>query len=216
MKIIAYMEGTFALNASWDEFRPLIGAPYVVLAEFLKERYLAQNVGISPIAQQMGLMTPVLQHGRFGKELINQIEFLPNLIVVTCSKTATAAAVFKDLAESLREAFGFRVPPEDRRAAFRSTIVSDLGFGAAHTFGKWNEIGALVNKLRGSTDSSIEPLGIQFIERRDEGFDPNTQFVFQKRFNTPPNAEWVYSQAPLRTEDHEKLLQHIAKVFGAI
>ncbi|HTV34146.1 MAG TPA: hypothetical protein VME69_13790, partial [Methylocella sp.] len=167
----------------------------------------------SVTAQQVGLTTPLLQAGQFGKESIAQVDFQPVNVVVTCSRTATALQVIDDMFEFLKDSFGFRVPTKDREKTYRSIIISDMGFNVAHTLGKWKEIQSLLNKLRGQSDLNMEISGINFIGRGGARYDPNMRFIFEQRLPSPDGVEWVFSLAPLRTEDHEKLLSKISQLF---
>jgi hypothetical protein len=214
MNIISFLEGTVVLNASWDEVRPVAGAPFNAIIELLRNRYSFQSVGTSTTAPQASLMTPFLKAGQFGKESIAQIDFQPANIAVTCSQTITALNLIDDMMEFLRDNLGFRVPPKDRKKTYRSTIISDMGFNVAHTLGKWKEIEILLNKLRGLSDLNMELTGINFIGRNGDRYDPNLRFVFEQRLPAPDGAEWIFSHAPLRTEDHEKLLSKISQLFG--
>lgn len=214
MNIISFLEGTVVLNASWEEVRPVAGAPYGAVIDLLRNRYSFQSVGTSATSQQANLMTPFLQAGEFDKESIAQVDFQPANIVVTCSKTTTALNFIDDMMEFLRDNLGFRVPPKNRQKTYRSTIISDMGFNVAHTLGKWKEIEALLNKLRGPSDLSMKLAGINFIGMSGARYDPNVRFVFEQRLPAPDGAEWIFTHAPLRTEDHEKLLSKISQLFG--
>src|ERR1700674_5892653 len=101
MKIISFLHAVSNLHAPWEEVRPIAGEPYAVTAKAIKDRYQFQVASQSMIAQQSGMIMPSFTTGQFtaGDQtvVVNQIEFQPTGILVSCAKTEHNLLVLDDL-----------------------------------------------------------------------------------------------------------------------
>lgn len=219
MRIISYMEAILTFAAPWDGVRPIAGIPFSLIANAIRARYGFQNVGLSPISQQVGLSTPLFTTGQFKFDdrdvaLINQLDFQPAGFNISSSKTAFCEAFFEDLFDFLVSQFGFRKPGADAKRTHRTAIVCDFGFPIDRTFGKWLEVKKLFDQLTSPGEPKLAPLGMRFMGERNQQLVAETQFLFERRVISPPDENWIFSQGPFDTETHERLLSEIAEIFA--
>jgi len=217
MKVISYWEAYFSVHSPWDEMRPIDGVAFPTLLEAIRVRYQFQAAARSPSTQPFNLMTPVFQTGAFvvgdKSNVVNVCDFQMAGILVGASTTEHAKEFAVDLFDFLEKAFGFRRPPADRKVTHRTTMVVEFGFDIESTFGTWNEVADLLRSVIPSDEPKPVPFGIKFTGA-DLNNPNNTEFIFERRTTAPPNAQWIYSQAPLDTASHEALLRKIETIFA--
>src|SRR5229473_1817037 len=214
MKIVSYLNAITTSNVNWEEVRPLAGAPFPVTIQIVKERYQFQVAGQSLSGQQVGLMMPSFQAGQLRTEegfiVVNQFEFQPNAIVISSATTEQTYKFADDLFAFLHTELGFRTPPRLRKMTHLTTIIADFGPTLENVFGKWKDIASLPAMKDGA---ELLPLGIRFMGYRDNQPVIERQFVFERRLAAPPGENWSFSQAPLDTDSHVKLLNEIERIF---
>lgn len=218
MEVISYMADMTTVMIPWEEIRPIAGAPYGFVTNAIQQRYGFQSVAISPAGHAAGLMTPLFHTGQFSIDdrpvPANHLEFQPTQIVVGSATTDYSIRLLEDVMTFLNSSLGFRKLPKDRKASHVTTIISNFNSSLDTMFGKWAKIKDLLVSLSGSDDPPLLPLGLRFVGFDNERAVPERQFLFERRVPCPPEANWIFSQAPLDTEKHVKLLTTIDQLFG--
>jgi hypothetical protein len=214
MKIISHLTAVTVVEASWEEIRPQHGAAFLHVVNALQQRYQFQSTGHSEVSQNVGLTTPLLAAGQFEFDgavvPLNQLEFQPSRVVISCSTTEQTLRVAEDLFSFLHADLGFRLPPHDRPKVFVTSIVSDFDGLLDTAFERWTTI---LQLLKGPGDVPMVPFGVRFMGLKDGALVPDRQFVFERRAPHPPGTTWMFSQAPLDTQRHVALLQEIERAF---
>jgi hypothetical protein len=213
MEIISHFNAVTLIDAPWDEVRPLAGGAFPAVFQAVKERYHFQAAGQSPTSQQIGMITPSFQSGqfKFGDHIspINQLEFQPGGILIGSATTEQTEAFFEDVFQFLGTTLGYRKPSPERPRHFATTIIVDFGLEVASLFGKWNRIQGALNALVGS-GPEFAVHGVRLGALTSDGqLVGDRQYVFERRAITPLGSNWFFSQAPLDTDRHMKLLSTI-------
>ncbi len=213
MKIISHFNAVTTLSAPWDEIRPLTGAAFPLTLQVIKDRYKFQAAGQSAISQQIGLITPSFQTGEFkiGDQVapLNQLEFQPQSVIVSCATTDQTYKVIDDLFAFLQQTLAFRFPQKERKRHHSTIIIVDFGTSLDPLFDNWSKVHTALNAMLESGPELI-PFGMRFGAVNNEGhFIPERQYVIERRAVTPPGENWIFSQAPLDTDGHVKLLSVI-------
>ena len=218
MKIISFLHAVSTLHAPWEEVRPIAGEPYAVTAKAIKDRYQFQVASQSLLGQQSGLALPSFATGQFtaGEQtiVINQIEFQPTGILVSSPKTENNLLIFDDLFSFLQSTLKFRPPPKARKMTNVTTLISQFDSGIDKMFGKWMDVQSVINSMA-ADEAPLAPLGIRMIGFRNEEPVLDRQFIFERRVPAPSGENWIFSQAPLDTEKHVKVLEKVESVFQA-
>jgi hypothetical protein len=213
MKIVAHLHAMITILSPWDELRPVSGAAFPATMELLKKRYQFQQGSQSAISQQAGLITPNLMNGQFKfGELpvaVNQFEFQPAAVAAACSTTEQTDAFLEDAFQFLSDSLGYRAPPKDRERHDVTTIIVDFENPFSALFERWKKIQALLNKLAGK-GPELEPYAVRFMAGPPNQPIAERQYVLERRIGAPDDANWYFSQAPLDTASHVKLLEGIA------
>jgi hypothetical protein len=218
MKVVSFLSAITSINSPWDEVRPIAGRAIGVVTQAMRERYKFQASGQSAASQQVGLTTPNFATGQFqlGDSVIpiNQFEFQPTAVVISCATTEQTYKVADDVFDYLAKTFGFRPPEKDRHRQFMTTIVVDFGPSGIPLSEKWTKVQSLMNGAFGK-GAPLIPFGVRFAsitaENQPQG---DRQFVFERRATMPANSNWIYSQANLDTDTHLKLLTEMDAVLN--
>jgi hypothetical protein len=218
MQVVSYLNAITTIPASWEEIRPIAGMPYALVVNAIKGRYKFQNAGVSVAGQQVGLTTPSFQTGQFeidGKPVVvNQIEFQPTGIVVSCATSDDNLKLIADVIAFLGSNLNFRAPAPGRTTHHMTTIISNFDSTWENMFGKWTKIQALLASLSTSEEAPLLPLGVRFIGIKNEQAVLERQFVFERRVPSPPKTNWIFSQLPFENEVHLRVLNEIEKTFS--
>jgi hypothetical protein len=218
MEIISYLHAATVLKATWDEIRPQTGAVFPATVQLVRERYQFQQSGQSPTAQQVGIIAPNFQVGQFkmGEALVSitQLEFQPAGILAACSTTEQTLALLDDLFKFLHEKLAYRLPSKERERQYTTTIIAKFKSSISPLFEPWEKILSALNELA-KPGHKIVPYGVRFFgEIGDHQPDPERYFGFERRVGAPPGEEWFFSQAPIQTKDHVRLLETIESALG--
>ena len=215
MEIISYFGGITQLLTSWDEIRPKNGIPNQILVNSIKSAFSFEYVSVSPEAPKVGISLPIFGQGLFslnGIQIpINALDFQPDRIVAVCPTTEQSDEFINFLIAFLVDNIGFRLPKKGRNCQYQSTIISDIGVSFAETLGKWQKITDFYNQLGDHNNEKIIPLSLRFGLAGTQPTD--SEFSIEKRFSAPEGENWIFTQANLKTSDHEKLLNFIASQF---
>jgi hypothetical protein len=215
MRVISHLSATTNFQIAWEEIRPLAGRPFMFTLEAIKERYQFQNAEQSATGSAQGLVTPHLQVGAFHGDAqipFNSLDFHSLGIFVGAATTEQTFRIADDLFVFL-QSLGFREPPADRPRYYSTIIVVDVGAALANIFKRWEKISAFANSVLPS-HAQLQAIGVKFLPFIGENAMAEGQFVFEKRVPAPKGQNWMYSQAPLSTEDHLKLLEMIEQEFA--
>jgi len=158
-------------------------------------------------------MTPALQSGMFNGIPFNQLDFQSGAVVIGAATTEQTLKIAEDLFDFLNNALGFRKLPENRPRTYASILIADLGPVLSNMFSRWEKITSLVQKMM-PPENRLLPMGVKFLTYKGNDAQADRQFIFERRVPTPPNEDWIFSQAPLDTETHVKVLEMIQTEFG--
>jgi hypothetical protein len=211
MKVIAHFNAVTTIASPWDEVRPLKGVGFLATQQVIRERYQFQVAGQSAISQQIGMVTPSFGNGQFriGETIapINQFEFQPQAVIISCSTTEQTNKFFDDVFPFLQKSLEYRIPPKERARQCVTAIIVDFEVPVAPLFDKWTTVQNIVSQAIGR---DIAPFSIRFGPLSPENviaFEHN--YVFERRAVTPAGEHWYFSQAPLDTNAHLELLSEI-------
>jgi hypothetical protein len=218
MKIISHFNAITTIAAPWDEVRPLTGASFSATVQFVKERYNFQVTGQSSISQQIGMTTPSFQSGQFnsGDQFVpvNQLEFQPQAIVISCATTDQTTKFYDDLFAFLQKTLEYRIPPKERKRQHITSIIVDFGASLNPLFDKWKNFQSTLNDLVGA-GPEITPFGVRFGAVTPDNLPTaERHYVLERRGITPQGENWFFSQAPLDTDAHVKLLSTLESALN--
>jgi hypothetical protein len=218
MKVISNLQAATVIQALWDEIRPVDGSAFAATLQAMKDRYKFQMAGQSPVGQQIGLTTPIFQTGEFRTKdeifPINQIEFQPLGIFITCATTEQNEAVISDVFDFLGSTFKYRRPPDDRPRSYNSIIIAEMSASFDKLFEPWRKVQTTLNKFFGEGPEAT-PSAIRFLASNEKNEpQPDRQYAFERRLQAPIGLNWYFSQAPLTTEKHIELLKIIEREIG--
>lgn len=214
MRIVSFINGTVVYGAAWEEIRPLAGISVYAVIDALKEKYRFNQAGLSEAGQQAGFTIPHMQLGCYqGSDIgITSLEFQPQGIIVTCSTTDQAEKVLSDVLTFLKNSFGFRDPSHPRQKVYNSVVVSEFEFNIARTLDKWGKICELINAAMPAELPKLAPAGVKFVTK--EGAGPSISFAVERRMGSPEGENWWFSNGPLDTNSHVKILEQIEMIWG--
>lgn len=211
MNIVTFASGHLVSLFSVEAFAPVTGLNERLLIGAIRERYkFGSSPNISSIAdvQRTGLE---FQFGAFeteaGEITIQSLSFHNDGVVVRTNKTGHAEHFFGDLIEWLINDFGCRRVPI--KPLYLSEIVVNFDRPMANLLKKYDRLLNLVfssiDENRAAISSAFSSLSIEFVGSAGE----IPRFVIERRQGTAMKEERYYCSAPLKTEDHLKVLEEI-------
>ncbi len=219
MRLISNLAGSATRVVSLEQMLPSNGFPFVSVSRVLREKYNFQTTSISQKAQQLGVIVPAFQTGEINyrglSSPIISLELAPSEMTAVCARTDIADHVLDDvIGELCGSQFAFKKPEKIDQTTYSSTLVVEAGFSLIESLGKWADVFALLQ--RKLTGAQFEPtlLGIKFIGKVGELYfdDPTHSFTFEKRL-TNVTANWQFTTAPFKSDEHYALLEEMERIL---
>jgi hypothetical protein len=211
-----------ALHIPSDEVLPPNGISQQDLVTFVGDLY---NFAVRPQAHP-AIFQPVLvfQSGKaaIGQNIypISQLSVVANGDIVTASTTTIAEEILNDFMDKLDTGLGYRM----RASVGRLTYVSNMIVEFDHPLETRGSTFGVIEKIIQNTTKHPEPpfklkrLAFGFGDPAPsqaitlEGVD-NADFILERRAGEPYSKNRYYCSAPLKTEDHLKVLAEIEKIL---
>lgn len=223
MKIVAYDAGRATLLLPLEEVLPLDGYDSREVLDNITDRY---NFSTGP---DYSMPREKLQKAGFNFELgtfifngkaieIGRLSVFSDGVVAVSAKTDYAEALIDDLMAWLQADMGFRSPLRPTRKLFLSNVVFDLEIGVEGLIKKHSEMANLLGKV---ASKYFPNAPVPRLSRIDIDFDPEDHqssiqmpgLVIERRGGVPFEQERYFSSAPLRTHEHEAVLESIEKLM---
>jgi len=220
MKMIGHLQAVAASRQIPEEYMPS-KLPYPAdLADAIRERYGFQNFPDTakggPFQADMHFSAGKFGNGKdaFG---IGFLIMEPVGDVVQAMTTDQADRILDDLAAFLSEAFEYRMPEKDLRRSYTSNLVVEFDDVVENYIGKLGAISEAFNRVR------LSPAGVSL--RRIAFGGPatpildqvsnveNAEFLIESRVSVPNEPRRYYCSAPIRTEDHVRLMEQIEDIL---
>jgi hypothetical protein len=218
MKLISTIQGSAALRYSPDETSPDTAVLMRDLVEFVGKTY---NFSLTPELQPGLILNPmfIFQGGELMhadvKIPITQITLVVGGLVVTAKDTDFADTVADDVVKRLDNDLGYKIARNIRTKYYQSHLVAEMiDFG--ERIGIFNRAEEILNKEMprpekrfdikrlsfGGGDLQLQQLFSQF--QIDDL--PNGDFTIERRAGEPYSSNRFYCTAPMRTEEHVRVL----------
>lgn len=160
-------------------------------------------------------------HGKFREAVIDTFNiYSTGLLVQTKSTVENAELFIEDIiawAEKQFDAQLLEIETESINKTLDSHVVVQMDIDLPNAFGLLMEIGNSINRSLsnyGIAVGNYVPAGVTFHSDTYEvlGLKPST-FTIERRAGTPFSSNLYFSTAPLRSEDHLKLLEKLEQLI---
>ena len=218
MKLIASDTGQVFQRFEPDEVRPEREIFIPQLFALARERYGFLGASDPAAAKDAGAKFRDGCLAIAGRQIaVAALEIYTDGVIVRCRDTNDADVVLDDAIEWLIKTFGVRRPQTTFQRNYQSHLVVEFdGRSAIHRF-------EMVAKIMGAAFNAAHPLlkGEFDVQRLAFAIDPalvpphtTTGFIFERRGQALYSLNRYFCMAPLRTEDHVRLLEEIEKVWA--
>jgi hypothetical protein len=156
-------------------------------------------------------------HGIFdGKVVIDKVKVYSNGIIAEAkADTVECVAFIMDVIEWAKNEIGLiMVPNTESPELYTSTLEVQMDCDLAKPFSYFDQIGKMVETMLGSyrmPARTYEVSGFQFGDRDSQ----NTPFKFERRTGHAFSENVYFSIAPLKTQDHLRLLETLESLIGS-
>jgi hypothetical protein len=220
MKLIGYLQAWAASRQVIEEYAPS-KLPYPgELVDAIRERYGFQSFpNVAPGAPPNTTM--VFAGGRYdaGDDAfgIGTLIMEATGDVVQTVTTDQAERVLEDLASFLSERFGFRLNEWPQRRSYTSNLVMEFDDVVENYIGKLADVAAALNRVKQSpTEVSLKRIAFggtpaQIVDHVSDV--EQADFLIERRVSNPMEPRRYYCSAPIKTEDHLRLMEEIEHIL---
>jgi hypothetical protein len=216
MKFLKSLQATVAVEVSADDVTPEKGLAVSDLIQFVGDSYNFSTRHDPSFPAPL-----VFQNGVHATESartpIMQLAILGNGDMVTASSTDDAELVLDDFMKRLDQSLHYRFAGAKQKKFYLSGIVIEFDSGLDEKIEVLHKIGTLLESHIPRPDKPFK------LKRLAFGFGnpmvlltnvtlqliQNADFTFERRAGEPYSANRYFSQAPMRTADHVKLVEKI-------
>jgi hypothetical protein len=222
MKVIASVQGLAAVRVSIEEVTPPSNPPLINIVSGLHSFF---DFAVAPPRESLGAGAPLVFQG--GKILdgekaigIQQLVVLPDGDLVASSTTDFAERGLDALVAYLNTEFGYRLEGKSARRYYVSTVVVEFEKPFSEIIPSIGAVQKLISRSNGK-DDPFQILRLSF--SKGTGGMPNPQssnpldgmekadFLIERRAGAPFSANRFFCSAPMRTNDHIKVLEEIER-----
>jgi hypothetical protein len=229
MKLISFTHGTVAVHVSVDEVVPKHGVNARDLIDFVATTYQFSDSpvlppGVPPLAiSAFNFQSGVMVTGD-DKWPIMQLSIVRNGDIITAATTDIAETVLDDFMKRLDETIGYRFAAAKKRLSYVSNLVIQFDHGIEEKIMAVAKIETLLNreihrntppfKIKrltfghgDITQLYVMPLAVEAVE--------NADFVIERRSGEPYSDNRYFCSAPVRTQDHLRILEIFEHEMGS-
>jgi hypothetical protein len=217
MKLVGHMNAIAGQREALEEYSPERGLVTSDMIALVRDAYsfevFPHGTPLQPQGQPL-----VFQGGRYVEDndefAINAIIMEPSGTIVQATNTSQAAIVLADIARRLDEGLGFRLRNNKRPIIYISNVVVEFEEALEVKIQSLSKIASLINRARAvSPEFNITRLGFgvpMFHGPPDQiSTVEATEFSIERRVQIPFEQNRYFCVAPLRTEDHIRVLTEI-------
>lgn len=219
MKLISKDAAIAAIRFIPDEVKPLSGYYVPTLTRAIAVRY---NLAKVPPLDEAVREGAKFQTGHFlidSREIqITELGIFGNTLAATTYDTADSELIVNDLFVWLKEKHGFRDPATKPVRVFQSDLIVEFDNDPEHAMRLFAPLVEFLQAEGSSLNSSYEKAKVQF-SRLGFGSDPlspgiPSEFVVERRAETPWNLKRYFSKANLPTNMHIKALELLDELLA--
>jgi hypothetical protein len=221
MKLIVSHFGIAGVRVGNDEVSPARGFPSKDIIDFIAKRYSfsarppdgAETQGIQLLTFASGSFT--LDQGLVG---VGGISLVLNGDIAFAANTDIADAILDDLTSQLETVFGFRYSTTTKRKVYQSHITVELNVGLEEKIAGLRGFETFLNKQlpRPTPPFKIKRIGFGYgdvpnplqMQPSLEALE-SADFLIERRAGAPYEANRYYSIAPMKTDEHIRLLERL-------
>jgi hypothetical protein len=219
VKLISSTYGRASQRFLLDEVRPQHVSYLPDTIELAVRRYGFLKHSDLSAAAEKGIK---FEHGRLdvvdGNPIaIESIDVFSDGIICLCHSTDDADLVLNDFLKWGVESLNMRPPQTKIRRDYASWLVVDFEGGLEPLLAKYTELHQLIRESYERTYETkidFELQRLAFSNDPLKGQYVNVGYSIDRRINAPYELNRFFCVAPLRTEDHLKLLQQIERTFA--
>ena len=158
---------------------------------------------------------PVFQHGRFGDSVIRKFSMHNDgLIAESAAGTECADDFLDDLIKWMKTEYGMAILNiNDDFRIYDSNLLVQLNIDIQSKISSLEFISNIINnnlKSYGINNENYLPSGFYLsTDAGESGKRPSARFVLERRIGKPFKSNLYVSSAPLKTRDHEQLLEQM-------
>jgi hypothetical protein len=221
MKIIATEGGRVLDLVPLEEIRPLAGIYVPDLIKAITERY-GFAAGPTNLAEAVKSGAK-FEHGKFitdgGSVVIKELAIYSDGLISDAFDTRTADRVLDDFLDWATEQFKLRERESPRRRTYTSALICEFERPVESALGNLSKLCGLLSKSLNAAygwnhEYNLNRLGFS-VDPMTAPHLRNTQFVIERRVQSPYSENRYYSGAPLQTEVHIQLLETIERELVA-
>lgn len=216
MKIVTFASGHLVSLFPVEAFSPVSGLNERLLIGAISQRYnfdRSPNLSSTADVQRTGLE---FKFGFFrteaGEVTVQSFSIHNDGVVVRTNTTEHADGFFGDLINWLIEDFGCRRVPI--KSHYLSEIVVDFERPMANALNNYNKLVSLVlssvDENREASAAAFSSLSIEFFASAGE----IPKFIIERRQGTTMEEERYFCSAPLKTEEHLRVLEEIERLLS--
>jgi hypothetical protein len=222
MRFIVSHFGSAAVRIVNDEVAPPLGFPSKGIIDSIVQRYAF--VGRPPDAPELqGHQAINFQSGGFTFEekrvAVIGISLVAHGDIVFAPTTNIAERVLDDLIGHLESEFGFRYSSAKQTRIYQSNVTVEFNMDLAEKISGLKNFQTFIGKRIARPDRSFQlkrlSLGSGDVPNPLVNTQPTLEileqsdFMIERRAGAPYESNRYFSSAPMRTEDHLKLLEQI-------
>lgn len=221
MKLLGPLHGFVAFKEFPEEYQPETPAPLTDVVNSIRSTY---QFTVYPIFNPAGIPeTFTFANGRFldGDKTfaIGQLVMAPNADIAVTISTEQAERVLEHLMDLLDTNFGYRLRQAKIVKSFLSNIVVTFDRGLEEYIRQFEHMADIINRFRlperrefaikrlAFGDSPEPVTGVDIMAMIERG-----DFTIERRAGRPFGENRYFSSAPLRTQDHIRVLEQIEAV----
>jgi len=228
MKLIISAWGAVFIHASADDVIPKDGVNQQDLIQYLTRTYKFASRPITaalPVQatqnQNLVFRSGKLTKGDQGYVIHNLVAF-PNGDGVVGFTTESAEIVMNDYLDRLDADLKYRYKDGIWKRTYASGVVIEFEFSLEERIPTFKAISAILDRTISREGRPFKPKSISFGDgdplavdlQNDIDAASKTDFTLQRRAGEPYSANRYYSVAPIKTQDHVKMLEEIEAVLG--
>ena len=220
MKMLSANNSAAVLHVSSDEVVPLNGLLEQDLIAFVGNLY---KFGVRPqVPPGVHLSHLIFQAGKasIGSDNypISQLAVVPNGDIVTATTTDVAEKILRHFMQSLDDGLGYRMSSAAYKITYVSNLIAEFDHPIEQPATTFSIIESIIDKAidRQNAPFKLKRLAFGFGSVAPaqsvtlEGVD-NADFIIERRANEPYEKNRYFCSAPLRTNEHLKVLELIEK-----
>ncbi len=220
MRVVGFINAIVAYREKAEEYGPERGVILSDLIEIIRTAYSFQSFPTIPPGQ-MAAPTLTFGSGKFSDERgdfgVGAIVMEPTADIVLATTTDQAELVLNDLIHRLDKMVGFRLTQTAKKPVYLSNLVVEFDGELNKHIEKLGLILRAINEAHpnesplgfkrlafGTPIMHVAPDQITTLEQND--------FIIERRVQEPFKSNRFYCSAPMKTQDHVKVLQQIEKI----